>query len=327
MHDTIDRKELLNLTSQVLLCQSHRRSVITDFFPPSLFSRLFTSAASFFRSLPQVLTVDSPLVIVGDIHGNLDDLIRIFQRYRYPPSTHYLFLGDYIDRGAHSIEVLALLLALVLLHPDHMHLLRGNHETRPITMEYGFREMVSKKLGADVYESAGECFEAMPVCGIVNREIFCVHGGIPGGMGRIVGRVPEEAVMDLLWADPRGAGRKRRGSRRGFSREELNEFLKENGLRMMIRAHKFASRGFCWNFGEEGKCLTVFSSSGYQGKGNMGAVAIVGAEGEVRTEIMSPMTNSQFVQRRILIPNWALVEGEELLQPVLIPDVCRSLVH
>ena len=36
--------------------------------------------------------------------------------------------GDYVDRGAHSLETICLLLALKIEHPKHVHLIRGNHE-------------------------------------------------------------------------------------------------------------------------------------------------------------------------------------------------------
>lgn len=271
-------------------------------------------------------------VVVGDLHGNLDDLIRVFQRHRYPPTTRYVFLGDYVDRGRNSFEVLALLFALLRLYPRDVCLLRGNHETRPMTKLYGFREDVVSRCSAAVYESIVECFEAMPIAAVLNDRVFCVHGGISQFCNRLSeldGKLRDDMVADLIWSDPRdGVGRFAESDRRMghfFSRDALERFLDANGLHLLVRAHSFESRGFAWNFGEAGRCLTVFSSSGYEGRENCGAVAIVGEH--VRTEVFPPMTEEMLLRRRILVPRWALAASPLIMPQLLVPDMCGPIVH
>lgn len=78
----------------------------------------------------------APVKIFGDLHGQFGDLMRLFEEYGTPstagdiPYIDYLFLGDYVDRGAHSLETICLLLALKIEHPHSVHLIRGNHEVR-----------------------------------------------------------------------------------------------------------------------------------------------------------------------------------------------------
>lgn len=74
----------------------------------------------------------------GDIHGQYYDLIRLFEHGLYPPESNYLFLGDYVDRGKHSLETICLLLAYKIKYPENFFLLRGNHECASINRIYGF---------------------------------------------------------------------------------------------------------------------------------------------------------------------------------------------
>ena len=76
--------------------------------------------------------------VTGDLHGQFDDLLRIFQLLGHPPDTKYLFLGNYVSRGLWSIEIVCLLLAYKLKYPHSIHLLRGPHETSAISRVYGF---------------------------------------------------------------------------------------------------------------------------------------------------------------------------------------------
>lgn len=110
----------------------------------SLLFEIFNRVSPIFESEPQLLELNCPVYVCGDIHGQFDDLLKIFRNIGYPPNSTILFLGDYVDRGESSLEVIALLFLLKIKYPKHIYLTRGNHECHTINMMYGFYEECQK---------------------------------------------------------------------------------------------------------------------------------------------------------------------------------------
>jgi protein phosphatase len=157
-----------------------------------------------------LLRLSGGINVVGDIHGNIDDLIRIFEKFGYPPVADYLFLGDYVDRGEYSIEVLLLLFALKCKFPNHIYLVRGNHETYQISKVYGFLKECSDKFSACMFTQFNYVFQYLPIAAILEEKVFCVHGGISPDLLHVSDLDSMEkprltlsgVFVDLLWSDP-----------------------------------------------------------------------------------------------------------------------------
>jgi serine/threonine-protein phosphatase 2B catalytic subunit len=132
-----------------------------------------------FDEEPNLLYLYDPITIVGDIHGQFYDLMHMFSLKKTGwENKKYLFLGDYVDRGMWSIEVLIYLYALKITYPKQIYLLRGNHESRECTANFNFRSESMFKYDQEVYEEVCETFDVLPLAAIVNGRFCCVHGGI-----------------------------------------------------------------------------------------------------------------------------------------------------
>jgi len=169
-----------------------------------------------------------------------------------------LFLGDYVDRGNFSIEVLIFLYSLKLNFPNEIIMLRGNHESRAMTEHFTFRQEVLKKYDGeqDLYELFIETFEAMPIAADVNGDYLCMHGGISPDLNTLedinkINRFIEPPLSgflcDLLWSDP-GADKEARTLKFAknverecsfrFGLEPVKQILKNNNFLSIIRAHQ-----------------------------------------------------------------------------------------
>jgi serine/threonine-protein phosphatase PP1 catalytic subunit len=225
---------------------------------------------------PSVLDLDGPLNVCGDIHGQFRDLLRIFHAGRFNSETRYLFLGDYVDRGDQSLEVICLLLAMKLRYPSNVYLLRGNHESPEMTESFGFLDECIAKLDSDLYPLFLSVFCCLPIAAVINECVFCVHGGLSPLINsideiRAIDRpadIPEDGLLaDLLWSDPCPTtddwGPNARGETFTWGPFAAERFMEDNGLIGIIRAHQVASEGYEYPFEPDRRVVTIFSAPAY----------------------------------------------------------------
>ena len=226
---------------------------------------------------PVSVPSDGKLTICGDVHGQYFDLLHIFEMNGLPsPSNMYLFNGDFVDRGAHSVEVITLLLALKAAQPTAIYLSRGNHESPAVNRTNSFYTEVTAKYGAsEAYDMFSKVFNTLPIAYVVQDELFVVHGGIPSGNLTIqmINKenrfmTPENGTLlsQLLWSDPQtaqGLAPSPRGEGVLFGPDVTSAFLSLNGLKKIIRSHVWEPTGY--KVEHEGQCVTIFSAPDYTG--------------------------------------------------------------
>lgn len=258
------------------------------------------------------------LTIVGDLHGQIADLLHIIEQSGMPSKTNkYIFNGDFVDRGEHGLEVVSMILALHCALPDSVFLNRGNHEDFAICNAYGFQVEVYEKYDEVIFGMFIEVFQSLPLFALINDSVFVVHGGLfhdtsitledlekiqrhdftllemPEG-GETVKPFDKiespteyykQLQRDALWSDPcesQGVYLSPRGAGVWFGPDVAKVFMNLNDLKMIIRSHECVRSGCQLVYpGEDNQLLmTLFSASNYGGQGNSAAFLVFEYSGE-----------------------------------------------
>ncbi|KAF8516381.1 Metallo-dependent phosphatase-like protein [Gautieria morchelliformis] len=259
------------------------------------------AAREVFLNQPTLIELSPPVKIVGDVHGQYSDLIRLFEMCGFPPSANYLFLGDYVDRGKQSLETILLLLCYKVKYPENFFLLRGNHECANVTRVYGFYDECKRRCNIKVWKTFIDVFNCLPIAAIVASKIFCVHGGLSPSLHtmediRRIQRptdVPDYGLLnDLLWSDPSDTALDWEDNERGvsfcFGKAIINDFLSRYDMDLICRAHMVVEDGY--EFWNDRTLVTVFSAPNYCGEfDNYGACMSVSDDLLCAFELLKPL--------------------------------------
>ena len=262
---------------------------------------LCMKAREVFLSQPNLLELEAPIKICGDIHGQYYDLLRLFEYGGFPPEANYLFLGDYVDRGKQSLETICLLLAYKVKYPENFFLLRGNHECASINRIYGFYDECKRRYSVRLWKTFTDCFNCLPVAALIDEKILCMHGGLSPELTsmdqikRIVRPtdVPDTGLLcDLLWADPEsdisGWGENDRGVSFTFGSDTVSTTLRKFDLDLVCRAHQVVEDGY--EFFAKRQLVTLFSAPNYCGEfDNAGAMMSVDESLMCSFQVLKPV--------------------------------------
>lgn len=182
-------------------------------FDEKLLVDLCSEAQETLMNESNILDINDDVIIVGDIHGNFHDLLRIL-KFVQLNDQKVLFLGNYVNHGNFSLECMTLLFALKVMYPNKFYLIRGSHEFDSMCSQYGFKDEICNshsskktirtnnnendpsqinqydeyysncknlnfyKYTSKLYHAFIKTFSYLPIGAIVNKTTFCVHGGL-----------------------------------------------------------------------------------------------------------------------------------------------------
>lgn len=234
------------------------------------------------------------LLVLGDLHGcysclkaallQADFFAKVDAHHLDPskPAMKLVLLGDYIDRGLYSYDgVLRTALQLLLLAPEHVHVLRGNHEfyvelkgrvyggVKPSEAIDHLQGIASE----DVFRTYKRLFEALPSTLLFGRALF-THAGIPrddtlATKWRGLSSLNDSEIrFQMLWSDPSEADYipldlQRANARFPFGKRQFKSFMARTGCTLMVRGHERVVEGLRRVYQDQDASLyTLFSAGG-----------------------------------------------------------------
>ncbi|KAJ1409433.1 Serine/threonine-specific protein phosphatase/bi [Sesbania bispinosa] len=218
-----------------------------------------------FLKQPNLLKLEAPIKICGDIHGQYSDLLRLFEFGGFPPRS------------------------------------KGNHECASINRIYGFYDECKRRFNVRLWKQFTDCFNCLPVAALIDEKIICMHGGLSPELHNLNQirslprpcQVPENGLLcDLLWSDPssdiQGWGENERGVSYTFGVDRVKEFLQKHDLDLICRAHQVVEDGY--EFFANRQLVTIFSAPNYCGEfDNAGAMMSVDETLVCSFQILKPL--------------------------------------
>jgi serine/threonine-protein phosphatase PP1 catalytic subunit len=288
-----DQKNILNFIKKIF---ENKNLLLDDIININIFIDKYKNIID----QPSQLNIDldSQITIIGDIHGDLDAMFfQLFMAGGFEDNHKFLFLGDYLDRGANGIECLYLLFLLRYLFPSQIYFLRGNHEDLQVCLVGGTMKEISKKIIEErnikekhdsifYLKQIENLFVLLPFAANIGNIIFACHG-CPNEHTPydLISKINKDSVRDipykinhivsnLIWSDPtdqnsNDSSSNLRGEGYYVPQNITEKFLKTNNFSLIIRAHQCVNDGYY--FQHNNTVLTLFGQPDYCGMLNNSA--------------------------------------------------------
>ena len=311
------------------------------------FLELLSIFKEIIKAEPNIIKIEDPVTVVGDLHGQYYDLLKCLEVGGNPENTKYLFLGDYVDRGTFSIENILLLMSLKINFKNTILMLRGNHECRQMTSFFNFKQECEVKYDYQLYDIIMETFDCLPIACLINDKFIAIHGGISPEINKIgdiskINRFEEPpksgAMCDMLWSDPCekddeaiGLGfitNSTRGCSYVFGSKAAIPFLKKNDILSIIRAHEAQLEGYKMYQWDQNvdfpSVITIFSAPNYCDVYNNKAAVIKFKNNMVNIQQYNYSPHPFILPNFMNIFNWSIPFVSEKIAEMLLQIIKKD---
>jgi predicted phosphodiesterase len=238
--------------------------------PPKIILNLIDDVHSTLKCELPVSCFDGDCLVCGDLHGDFDTLCEVIDKFFDSNKKGLISLGDYVDKGQNSIQVLLLILFMKQLFPRQVIVLRGNHEcpsTKKLTSQNEWRRT---KLGRKLIS----LFIDIPLVCVINQKILCLHGGLPDIYLRNLNSksiLPETIGHQVVWNDFIIEGENKNLQGNPFNEDDFHRFCVMNQVKTIIRGHQYVKEGYA----EFVPGLITLSTTRYKSKCNLAGIVII----------------------------------------------------
>ncbi|OHT10946.1 Ser/Thr protein phosphatase [Tritrichomonas foetus] len=292
MMDEIDYPEIFRFietqfTDNMEAFAKKQKRLKVPLIPPFVVNKLLTGVHGILEKEPSLLNLIGDYVIVGSLHGSFIDLLRILSKHGSPARQKYLFLGNLTGYGDFQVETVLVVYLMKILWPTNIAILRGYEEFTKACIVNGFREELDMMYqNCELFGPFMKTFSVLPIAGIINKEAFCVSGGIGkeihnlkaiAQIKRPIDILNNQLLIELFNSEPTDVLPMYLPTKKGqghlFGEKACSEFLSMLKLKLIFRSKNIVSKGYDERF--NGKLVTLCSASGIE-RNNLCGIAIYG---------------------------------------------------
>ena len=252
---------------------------------------LTQTALQLIKLQPPVLRLKPGILIVGDLHGNLINLIHILAQHGMPPEQNYIFLGNIVNFGEFSLETITLIYALYCSYPNNVSILRGDSETFPIQIINSLHDEIKNMYqSTQLFQALLNTFSFLPIAAIFGQTVLCTQSTALTKYGSLQNMIHQKGPS---FCETNADGFA------GYVQDApipdettLNEFMAHNKIEMMILGGNIDETGITSYCDERVYSISTCESTG--------AAGIMLLTGDLKPSPVVFVSNSELVRSKAL---------------------------